>query len=322
MLRIKNQAFHPNNVLNIANLIGDLFLVVFPITMIIGYALRARVRRLRIGNYLQCVVMVLVFTMALWAGNIVASNYVLYIILYSIIYALFSIVTSLAFTIPISLVLGTRRAQEVHMDNNSRINVKLPLVLLIILVIGWLLGYYVRYEPLINYLNYLITLELLALILVIGLDIGSSINTSLLAQGYLGIVIAIVSLLGSSISGLILHYLVKIPLTASLGISMGMGWYSLTGPLLSVRFGPAIGTLAFLANFLREQLTYVLVPSMVIIGFRDIALISIGGATSMDDTLPIYRLYMGETNGFIAFINGFVITIILPELLPYVISIK
>ncbi|WP_243679511.1 hypothetical protein [Vulcanisaeta souniana] len=171
--------------LNIANIIGDLFLVVFPITMIIGYMLRARVRQLGIGNYLQYVVMVLVFTMALWAGNIVASNYVFYIILYSIIYALFSIVTSLALTIPISLILGTRHVKEIHTGNNAKINVKLPLVLLIILVIGWLLGYYVRYGPMINYLNYLITFELLTLILVIGLDIGSSINTSLLAQGYL-----------------------------------------------------------------------------------------------------------------------------------------
>jgi uncharacterized membrane protein YbjE (DUF340 family) len=102
---------------------------------------------------------------------------------------------------------------------------------------------------------------------------------------------------------------------------MGMGWYSLVGPLLSVKFGPAIGTLAFLTNFLREQLTYLLVPSIVVAGFRNVTLVSIGGATSMDDTLPIYRLYMGETGGFIAFVNGFVITMILPELLPYVITL-
>ncbi len=82
------------------------------------------------------------------------------------------------------------------------------------------------------------------------------------------------------------------------------------------------GYLAFLANFLREQLTYLLVPLIVITGFRDASLVSIGGATSMDDTLPIYRLYMGETGGFIAFINGFVITIVLPELLPYVITLR
>ncbi|MGC8607301.1 MAG: lysine exporter LysO family protein [Vulcanisaeta sp.] len=306
---------------SIVSLIGDLFLVVFPITMFIGYITRNRIKHLRIGNYLQYVVMALIFTMAFWAGNIVASNYVFYIIIYSIIYALFSIVTSLVFTIPIGLIFNSRHALEIRVNNDGKTGMRLPLILLTILIIGWLLGYYVRYKSINYYINYLITLELLILILVIGLDIGSSINTSLLMQGYLGIIIAITSLLGSSISGLILHYLIKIPLTASLGISMGMGWYSLVGPLLSVKFGPAIGTLAFLTNFLREQLTYLLVPSIVVAGFRNVTLVSIGGATSMDDTLPIYRLYMGETGGFIAFVNGFVITMILPELLPYVITL-
>ena len=308
--------------INLASLIGDLFLVVFPITMVIGYAFRGRVRRLGIGNYLQYVVMALIFTMAFWAGNIVASIYVLYIILYSVVYAIISIVMSLVFTLPISLAVNTRRFQETCLGDNHGVNARLPLILLAILVIGWLLGYYVRFEPIIDYLDYLITFELFVLILVIGLDIGSSINISLIAQGYLGIVIAATSLLGSSIGGLILHYLTNIPLAASLGISMGMGWYSLAGPLLSVRFGPAMGTLAFLANFLREQLTYLLVPSIVIAGFRDISLVSIGGATSMDDTLPIYRLYMGEAGGFVAFVSGFVITMALPELLPYVITIR
>ncbi len=307
---------------NVANLIGDLFLSVFPTIMAIGYVLKDRVRKLGVGNYLQYVVMALIFTMAFWAGNIVASNYVLHIIIYSIIYALFSIVMSLAFTIPISFITSVNRIGGFHVGNGAGTNVRLPLVLLAILVVGWFLGFYVRYKPVINYIDYIIMIELLILILVIGLDIGSSISKSLITQGYLGVVIAATSLVGSLASGFALHYLTNIPLAASLGISMGMGWYSLAGPLLSVRFGPTIGTLAFLANFLREQLTYLLVPSIVIMGFRDVALVSIGGATSMDDTLPIYRLYMGEAGGFIAFVNGFTITMVLPELLPYVITIK
>lgn len=150
---------------------------------------------------------------------------------------------SLVFTIPIGLVINTRQIKEVNLDNGSNVNTKLPLILLIILTVGWLLGYYGGFKSVANVLDYLIALELFVLVLVIGLDIGSSINTRLLTQGYLGIIIAVTSLLGSSVSGLILHYLVGIPLAASLGISMGgMGWYSLAGPLLSIRFGPAMGT--------------------------------------------------------------------------------
>lgn len=147
---------------------------------------------------------------------------------------------SLVFTIPIGFIINTKQVREVNLDNGSNANTKLPLILLIILTVGWLLGYYGRFKSMANDLDYLIALELFVLVLVIGLDIGSSINTQLLARGYLGVAIAATSLLGSSVSGLVLHYLVGVPLAASLGISMGgMGWYSLAGPLLSIRFGPA-----------------------------------------------------------------------------------
>ncbi|WP_243678289.1 lysine exporter LysO family protein [Vulcanisaeta distributa] len=225
--------------LNIADIIGDLFLVVFPITMAIGYAFKGRVKKLGIGNYLQYVVMALIFTMALWAGNIVASNYVLRIILYSVIYAILSIIMSLVFTMPIGIIINTKRMMEINVNGDFNINTRLPLTLLIILVIGWLLGYYIRFRLIMNIISYLIASELFVLILVIGLDIGSSISMSLLTQGYLGIVIAVTSLLGSSVSGLILHYLVGIPLAASLGVSMGGmgGWYSLAGPCLALGLG-------------------------------------------------------------------------------------
>ncbi len=305
--------------MNLVEAVGDLFLVIFPITMIIGYIFKNQIKPLKLGSYLQYVVMILVFTMALWAGNIVSSNYVINIVLYAVIYATLSMLTSLILTIPIIRLLKSKQSEIIYtINDDAKTSVRLPLKLLLILIAGWVFGYYVKYATITKYLNYLIIMELLALILIIGLDIGSYINMSFILRGYLGLVIAATSILGSSISGLILHFILNIPLSASLGISMGMGWYSLAGPLLSVKFGPAIGTLAFLANFLREQLTYLLVPSMIIIGFRDLSLVSIGGATSMDDTLPIYRLYMGEMGGFIAFISGFAITMVLPILLPYV----
>jgi uncharacterized membrane protein YbjE (DUF340 family) len=307
-------------VVNLAELIGDLFLVIFPITMVIGYLVRKPIRLLNIGSYLQYIVMILVFTMALWAGNVVSSTYVTSIVVYAVAYALVSIIMSIITTMPIGMLLRSRYPKSFGSSINSteRPGVRLPIILLAVLVIGWLMGYYIKSPLITNYVNYAIVIELLALIIVVGLDIGSSLNTSLLVQGSVGIIIGVISILGSAIGGLIMHYIVGLPLPASLGISMGMGWYSLAGPLLSVKFGPTIGTLAFLANFLREQFTYLIVPLIVIGGFRDLSLISVGGATAMDDTLPIYKIYMGEISGFTAFISGFVITMMLPILLPYV----
>jgi len=309
-------------VTDLAEVIGELFLVIFPITMVIGYYLKAWVKTLGLGNYLQYVVMALVFTMSLWAGGVVSSNYVINIVTYAVIYAVTSMITSLAVTVPISEVLRIKRiGGNGAVSNSDKVSVRLPVILLTVLVIGWLLGYYVKPPIPSGYIDSAIVIELLALILVIGLDMGSSINRRFIAHGSLGVIIAFSAMFGSAVDGLLLSYVLGLPPQESLGISMGMGWYSLVGPLLSVKFGPAIGTLAFLANFLREQLTYITVPLFVMGGFRDVALVSIGGATSMDDTLPIYRLYIGETGGFAAFVSGFVITMVLPILLPYILML-
>ncbi|MFP3237385.1 MAG: lysine exporter LysO family protein, partial [Vulcanisaeta sp.] len=295
---------------------------IFPITMVIGYYLKAWVKTLGLGHYLQYVVMALVFTMSLWAGGVVSSNYVINIVIYAVIYAVTSIIMSLAVTIPIIKTLKIKNSgNDGVVSNGNKPSVKLPAILLTVLVIGWLFGYFMKPPIPSEYINPAIIIELLILILVIGLDIGSSINKKFIAHGSLGVAIAVSAMLGSAVGGLLLSYVLGLSLPESLGVSMGMGWYSLVGPLLSVKFGPAIGTLAFLANFLREQLTYFVVPFMVMGGFRDVSLVSIGGATSMDDTLPIYRLYIGETGGFTAFVSGFVITMILPILLPYVLML-
>jgi len=309
-------------VIGLAKVISELFLVIFPITMVIGYYLKAWVKTLGLGHYLQYVVMALVFTMSLWAGGVVSSNYVINIVIYAVIYAVTSIIMSLAVTIPIIKTLKIKNSgNDGVVSNGNKPSVKLPAILLTVLVIGWLFGYFMKPPILSEYINPAIIIELLILILVIGLDIGSSINKKFIAHGSLGVAIAVSAMLGSAVGGLLLSYVLGLSLPESLGVSMGMGWYSLVGPLLSVKFGPAIGTLAFLANFLREQLTYFVVPFMVMGGFRDVSLVSIGGATSMDDTLPIYRLYIGETGGFTAFVSGFVITMILPILLPYVLML-
>ncbi|WP_069808270.1 lysine exporter LysO family protein [Vulcanisaeta thermophila] len=307
--------------MSIIKLVGVLFMVVFPIMLVIGYLARGRVARWGLGNYTPYVVCALVLTMSVWAGGIVAAAYVVNILLYSMIYAVVSIMTSLLATLPITRFRGyAPSAGSSHYIANP--NTKFPMILIAILITGWVVGYMTRVSLLVgNALDYAITIELLVLIIIIGLDVGSYLDKSRIVRGTRGVLIGVLSMVGSAIAGLVLHVILMIPLPASLGIALGMGWYSLDGPLLTVRFGPVLGTMGFLANFLREQLTYVLVPALFLAGFRNESLIAIGGATSMDNTLPIYRLYMGSDGGFMAFINGFFITMVLPLALPYIITL-
>ncbi|MFZ0891345.1 MAG: lysine exporter LysO family protein [Thermoplasmata archaeon] len=101
----------------------------------------------------------------------------------------------------------------------------------------------------------------------------------------------------------------------SLATSFGFGFYSLAGPLVTARFGATLGLLAFLTNFLRENLTMLLAPW---IGRRVRAegLTAMGGATAMDTTLFFIVRYGDSEAGGLALTSGLVLTVAATLLLP------
>jgi len=104
----------------------------------------------------------------------------------------------------------------------------------------------------------------------------------------------------------------------STAISLGMGWYTFTGVLLSTH-SYFLGFLGFTSNLLRELLTfaiYPLLPEKLLASG-----ISMGGATTMDTTLPIIHRFGGPKVSLLAFVHGAVLTLIIPIILPLVISI-
>lgn len=104
----------------------------------------------------------------------------------------------------------------------------------------------------------------------------------------------------------------------SVAISLGMGWYTFTGVLLSVH-SSFLSFLGFMSNLLRELLTYVIYP-LLPERYR-ISGISIGGATTMDTTLPVILRFGGSDAALLAFVHGMVLTLVIPVLLPLVISL-
>jgi uncharacterized membrane protein YbjE (DUF340 family) len=106
----------------------------------------------------------------------------------------------------------------------------------------------------------------------------------------------------------------------SLATSFGFGFYSLAGPLVTARFGATLGLLAFLTNFLRENLTMLLAPWL---GrrLRSEGLTAMGGATAMDTTLFFIVRYGDSEAGGLALSTGLVLTIAATLLLPILIGI-
>ncbi|MCU7788287.1 LysO family transporter [Pyrobaculum sp. 3827-6] len=100
-------------------------------------------------------------------------------------------------------------------------------------------------------------------------------------------------------------------------VAFGMGWYSFTGPYLAAAGDAAGGAYGLLVNFLREQLTFVLAP-LLARRFGKVGVLAMGGATTMDNTLPLYTALYGSSFSIYAFANGVVLTVLVPIIVPLI----
>ncbi|MEO2152648.1 MAG: lysine exporter LysO family protein, partial [Thermococcus sp.] len=99
----------------------------------------------------------------------------------------------------------------------------------------------------------------------------------------------------------------------------GCGWYSLTGPLIA-QYSAVYGAVGFLGNLMREILTIMFYP----IAIRKInpeKAVVMGGATTMDTTLPIITKFGGREVALVAFVHGFILTAVVPFLVPLILSL-
>lgn len=126
--------------------------------------------------------------------------------------------------------------------------------------------------------------------------------------------------LGSLLGGLAGSIVLNMPLRESLCISAGMGWYSLSGILLTDLISPEIGTIAFLSNILREILTFLLIPLLAkyLNGYTAIAP---AGATSSDTSLSVLMKYTNEEVAMLGVINGVLCTAVIPILIQFLYSL-
>ncbi|MEM3730521.1 MAG: lysine exporter LysO family protein [Candidatus Bathyarchaeia archaeon] len=160
--------------------------------------------------------------------------------------------------------------------------------------------------------DYLFSFFLITLLFVMGFTFGADKQASAnLRKAGLKIFIFPFSIaLGSVLGGLTAGYVLGINLVGSMAVGAGFGWYTLAGPLISQLFGVEFGALGFAANFIRELLTILTAP--ILIKFGKHAPIASGGATAMDTTLPIIARYCGSNYIIIAFLSGFILSLIAP----------
>ena len=121
-------------------------------------------------------------------------------------------------------------------------------------------------------------------------------------------------ILGSLLGGALCGMLAPFGMLPTLSVGAGMGWYSLSGVMLSDFYGPDIGALAFLSNLLRELISFLTIP-LAVRYLNPYAAIALAGATSEDTTLPILMRHSNAETVVYSVINGVLTSAAVPVLL-------
>jgi len=172
-----------------------------------------------------------------------------------------------------------------------------------------------------NFSLYVLYLQMLIVGICVGSDLSKTLNllktmhvkillipfTTVIGT-YLGVILFSVFVNGMSLSDL-------------LAIGSGFGYYSLSSIYIGELRGEMLGTIALLANIVREIAGLLFTP-FIARYFGKIAPIATAGATSMDTCLPIITANVGKNYAIISIFNGTILTICVPFLITFILGAK
>lgn len=125
------------------------------------------------------------------------------------------------------------------------------------------------------------------------------------------------TLLGSALAWLAVDY----SLTECLAVGSGFVYYSLSSVIITMSKGAELGAIALMANITRELLTFAAAPLIVRL-FGPECLISCGGASTMDSTLPTVVRHAGVQWTFISIVHAMLLDFSVPFLVPFFCSLS
>lgn len=192
------------------------------------------------------------------------------------------------------------------------------------LIGGLLFGYLFLDTGVKDTLDLILMSALDVMIFIAGIEIGS--NRGILKRicnmhsALLALAIPLAVACGSICGALLLGHIAGLSAYDSLLVGGGLGWYSFSSVVISAMYSTEIGTVAFLANMMREISGFFLIPLLVRV-HKFLALAPSGAAT-MDSGLPVVIKYTNLHVGMYSFINGLVLTLIVPVLISWLLSLR
>jgi uncharacterized membrane protein YbjE (DUF340 family) len=164
---------------------------------------------------------------------------------------------------------------------------------------------------------------LCALMFGVGLSVGNDPNTlkSFKALNPRLIFLPVMTILGTLAGCAVVSLFLGHRSAADcMAVGSGFGYYSLSSIFITEYKGAELGTIALLSNIMREIIALLCAP-LVVKYFGKLAPISVGGATTMDTTLPIITRYSGKEFVVVSIFHGFVVDFSVPFLVTLFCSI-
>jgi uncharacterized membrane protein YbjE (DUF340 family) len=160
---------------------------------------------------------------------------------------------------------------------------------------------------------------LCALMFCVGISIGSDSKTlksfkRISPVYYLLPLFTIIGTLGGCV--LISFMLPERTIAEIMAVGSGFGYYSLSSIFITEYKGAELGTIALLSNIIREVMALLFAPFFVKY-FGKLALISVGGATTMDTTLPVILKFSGKEFLVVSLFSGFILDLSVPFLVTF-----
>lgn len=196
------------------------------------------------------------------------------------------------------------------------------LIIVAFFIIGTLCGVYhlIPYDFTHSKLSYY---ALCSLMFCVGISIGNdpnmlksfrTLNPRLI---FLPVMTILGTLAGCAVASLFLSHR---SVADCMAVGSGFGYYSLSSIFITEYKGAELGTIALLSNILRE-VTALLCAPLLVKYFGRLAPISVGGATTMDTTLPIITRCSGQEFVIISIFHGFVVDFSVPFLVTIFCSV-
>ncbi|MCL4426358.1 MAG: lysine exporter LysO family protein [Firmicutes bacterium] len=157
-------------------------------------------------------------------------------------------------TVPVSL--RSDKADNPDPARGKEAGGTIPLILMAVLV-GLLYGRFLAPPGLLAHLDQVVTWALVLSFIGVGIDLGYNRQRAWQGLRVLGPAVLLIPLavgLGTLLGTFLVAPWSGLTVREAMAVGAGFGWYSLAGVLLSQIHGLALGTMAFLANLLRELL--------------------------------------------------------------------